>query len=315
MLSTGDGFSKENHDSFNRKRREEFVRSTLDGNREILKENMGKGRGLSWKTILLLVIGSSTITMGSYVAIQIYKFKKDGEPRVIFLPLWLNLNWIYTTNYTFPDDLWYIDKDFYHFLMTESDTLNEPPKDLKLDKYSYFLQENSIKYKVLEALSANQEIRKIFKVPLPLTLESKTHRTWIEPRYPVVLGLQIQMSNDAASKIESFWVIRPINFHSIADESLVQAGLALNKLGNDNSFEMNQYLDDQKPSIIASRNYNIMFQGSFFVFDKALQQTGKVKYYGCVDFNHIKLNEGVKLLDLELSLEDGSISGVNYKII
>lgn len=106
--------------------REQVLRSTLQNNMGFINgsSTVRDNRKLPFRTILLLIICSSSLTIGVYVISQLVKFKQDGNHRRIFLPLWFSANWLFKSTYSFPKGLKYLDREYFDYSMVEMSQQN-----------------------------------------------------------------------------------------------------------------------------------------------------------------------------------------------
>ncbi|CAX40160.1 conserved hypothetical protein [Candida dubliniensis CD36] len=296
---------------------------------------------LPLRTIVILIAASSSLTMLLFVAVQYKRFQDEILPdgksrkRAIFLPLWFNGNILYQTAYSFPHGLKYFDPEFYEYIMTEinqstTDGGTHNHRDTNdVEQFCRVLQEKNIKYAVLEGLSANREIRQIFG--LPLTVDSHPNsdgefEIWVESQYPSVSGLQIDItktvdsSHTHSSKVDFRWVVKPINAVSVINNAMTSTGLGLDRLesteANIKTHEQGSgkvhevKMDKEKVNLNKQRDYTIQFRGKFMVSDKSMVRVGVVEYYGTIDFDHLLINRGVKITDMDMKHD-----GVLYKVM
>ncbi|CAK7893067.1 hypothetical protein CAAN4_H12992 [[Candida] anglica] len=310
----------------------------IDGIQNSMLEN--NGRKLRFRTVVGLVVGSFVTTLSLYVAVQVWQLQNEeishnGEnSKRIFLPLWLNLNWIYTTKYEFPNDLQYLDKSYFEYWNSELSQFKTN------DKLLIDLQNENIKYKILTIMSSNRTIRKLLRFPLTLeTLEDNSDRfqIWIETKCPTISGIEIDLkkSNDNSSLFKKLnWCIKPLNFKSIIEGALVQVGLKLDRLersaANNKTHERASGKVHEVPItepmthhlVLNSRkDYDVVFEGEVLLADNEkindLSSRGRLLYKGTIDFDHLLINRGVKILELSLLLPDqGNEKGyMVYKLL
>lgn len=272
------------------------------------------------------MIGGSSFTVGIYVLIQFVKFKKDRNSKIIFLPLWFNSKLLVASTYAFPKDLKYIDKEYYDYVLTDMNQLNTTNEKSDADNFSQILMDENIKYKVLEELSLNTSIRRMFKLPLGIDLDSSKFKIWIATKYPTVSGVQINMDNiNGKSSTNMGWVIKLINFRSIINDALILAGLKLDRISTDESMrgpvidkniKQIKTMSDRK-HINTNKEYDVLFCGEFKIKDKNKNNRGVLHYKGMFDFSHLMMNRGVKIIEMEMDLisQDNESESTRYKIL
>ncbi|RCK58952.1 hypothetical protein Cantr_07603 [Candida viswanathii] len=290
------------------------------------------------RTIIFLIAASSSLTMMFYVMVQYKKFQdevveNDGKlrKRLVFLPLWVNANFFYQKTYKYPIGLKYFDYDYYEYLMTEMNQSNMPgngngkkKKESDAENYSKLLQDENIKYSVLELLSANSKIRQLFGLPLNMELSPDDFKIWVESKYPSVSGLQIDIlerstKDGKSTEFNTNWIVKPINAASIVNDTLISLGLKLDRLERSDasikthekaSGKIHEVKLNDKVNLNSNRDYFIRFAGKFVVSDKSFVNLGVVNYTGTIDFDHLMINRGIKVIGLDLSYD-----GVLYKIL
>ncbi|CUM65385.1 uncharacterized protein PRCAT00003021001 [Priceomyces carsonii] len=320
--------------------RAQFINSTLKNNPNIFNSAQLAGSGLSLKTIVLIIVGTSTITMGIYVFIQLLNLRKTSKEggtlaRSVFLPLWLNFNYFYKSKYTFPNGLRYFDTDFYDYIIQEMKQLNPHSGRTDSENFIHLLKNENIRYKALEDLSMNGLVRQVIGLPLELTIdENSKFDIWIELKYPTISGPQIDLEsreqeNTKSSSVFAHWSIKPIITSSIIENILTQLGLNLGTLKTSDAsrkvHENSSGRIHEVPITNASsasimngeKSYNIMFSGTLSVRDKKKFNNGTLSYEGIIDFDHLMINRGVKLLsaDLIIGPTESPKECVKYKVI
>ncbi|KGU22256.1 hypothetical protein W5O_06013 [Candida albicans Ca6] len=295
---------------------------------------------LPLRTIVILIAASSSLTMLLFVAVQYKKFQDELLPdgksrkRSIFLPLWFNGNLLYQTTYGFPHGLKYFDPEFYEYIMTEVQQSNKDGEmqghhDNSVKHFCHALREKNIKYAVLEGLSANREIRQIFGLPLTVDTHPNSDgelKIWVESKYPSVSGLQIDITKTVDtngsnnSKFDFHWIVKPINAVSVINSAMTSTGLGLDRLesseANIKTHEQGSgkvhevKMDKEKVNLNKQRDYAIQFHGKFMVSDKSMVRVGVVEYCGTIDFDHLMINRGVKITDMDMKHD-----GVLYKVM
>ncbi|KAK6462299.1 hypothetical protein DFJ63DRAFT_152675 [Scheffersomyces coipomensis] len=332
-------------------------------------------RKLSVKTIILLIITSSTLTMAGYVISELIKFNYDEDDddefddqlqvngqqqpqefiktRTIFLPLWLNLNLLWQKTFTFPGGILYIDKEFYDYLIIEMDQMNKDTIKSDLDNYLHVLEQENIKYSVLEQVSLNSKIKQMFGLPLTVDSFPDTStiivgsgpklKLWVESKYISVSGIQIQiqrhiMKNDnddnevtKKKKVSAnvSWIVKPINIASSINNILISLGLKLDRLDNEQikthekgSGKVHEVpiLDKHKLDhtiINGNKDYEIKFLGQLKLRDKNQFEVGIIQYQGKIDFDHLMINRGIKIqsMDLVVNSISNPTDRVKYKVL
>ncbi|KAK6877690.1 hypothetical protein K6H10_003750 [Candida tropicalis] len=284
------------------------------------------------RTIIILIAASSSFTMMFYVMVQYKKFQdevveNDGKlrKRSIFLPLWANMNLFYQKTYKYPIGLKYFDTDYYEYLITEMGQSNKTGKrENSVENYRKLLQDENIKYSVLESLSANAKIRQLFGLPLNMELNSDDFKIWVESKYPSVSGLQIDIverstKSGKSTEFDTNWIVKPINATSIVNDTLVALGLKLDRLERSDasikthekaSGKIHEVNVNEKVKLNSNRDYSVRFQGKFVVSDKSFVNLGVINYSGTLDFDHLMINRGIKVTGLDLDYD-----GVLYKIL
>lgn len=341
--------SKVNNSMENEKRkyynliREQLVTNSIDDNPELRNHHTtGKNGRLSFKTILILIAASSTMSMAVYTISEMTKFYKDEskDRGTIFLPLWINFNMLFQSTYPFPKGLRYFDEEYAVYMEEEMRQLNTSKEKSDIANYTERMEQENIKYTLLEEISKNSTVRQIFGLPLSFKITEKSHfEVWIESRHPAISGIQIDMlrhrnendtPNSFKTNIKLNWAIKPINITSLIDSALVQAGLKLDRLkASDAQFKTHEkgsgrvhevpLTDNHKRNDLIlnnSKDYNIFFSGNMMIQDKNKFESGKVFYKGLIDFDHLLINRGVKLKDIEIIMKrsDNPNEVIKYKI-
>lgn len=306
--------------------REQVLRSTLQNNMGFINgsSTVRDNRKLPFRTILLLIICSSSLTIGVYVISQLVKFKQDGNHRRIFLPLWFSANWLFKSTYSFPKGLKYLDREYFDYSMVEMSQQNSGNDCSDVGNFIKLLIDENIKYKVLEELSLNNSIRKMFKLPLGIDLDSPKFNIWLETKYPSVSGIQINMeNNNGVSSVNMSWIIKLLNFNSIINDALVLAGLKLDRISTDESIR-GSFLDkgikeaksiNEHKHINTNKDYDVFFSGEFKIKDKYKVEKGTLSYKGMFDFSHLMINRGVKIIKMNMVLETNESESIKYKVL
>ncbi|RLV91023.1 hypothetical protein JA1_004155 [Spathaspora sp. JA1] len=302
------------------------------------QQRLKDSRRLPLSTVLFLIAAGSSISMLIYVFVEYRKFEKEeantsnsGDTiitsRSLFLPLWFHTDWFHRKRYQFPQGINYFDPDYYEYIKTEMDQLNRGGQELDtLKNYCSVLESENVEYTVLQKLSCNLKVKQIFGLPLILdSIDISQFKIWIESKYPTISGIRIDISrrnsSDSNTDITFQWCIKPINFGSIVNNMLVQLGLKLDRLESSNAeikthekasgkiHEMK--LENKKLILNKNRNYNIIFTGKLLVEDKFKTKSGILTYKGIIDFDHLMINRGVKIISMDLQYNDNT----TYKIL
>lgn len=270
------------------------------------------GRLLSWKTVLVLVISSSTLTMGVYLAVQVYQVSRaepDSKPRNVFLPLWVSFDWPYQRRYAFPSYLRYVDPEFYSHVEST-------------DRYAERLHEENVQYQILDGLFRLPAIRDRFGIPFSLkTSEADSFDMWIEPKHPTVHGPQIHISKESGRIVLSWqWSVKLVHWWSSVDSFLKGMGTKLDRLDSSPALQkthekgsgrVHEVIQPLKNNSVpcGDRDYRVMFSGTFRLSDASKFRSGTVSYTGVIDFNHLGINRGARIALLVVDSE-----GVAYKV-
>ncbi|KAI5958912.1 hypothetical protein KGF57_002346 [Candida theae] len=290
------------------------------------------GKRLPFRTIVILVATSSSLSMLLYATIQYWRIKEElnqskesNIQRSIFLPLWLNSSILWKKTLNYPKGLRYVDMAYYNYITTEmmqSNTNAGDGKKSDIDHYCHELQEHNINYAVLEKLSSNNEVRAIYGLPLSLHANSNCKfNIWVELVHPSVSGMQIDIvqENKSHHQVNFQWAIKSINWNSIKDDTLSPIGLGMARIGSNAETKIHEkssgkvheaHQSKEKIVLNPNRDYAIRFQGEFAISDKSAEKQGKIKYIGAIDFDHLLINRGVIITDIELVH-----NGTSYKIV
>lgn len=269
---------------------------TIQENPHILQSaSLQRGTRLSLKTIVVLVVISSTVSMGVYLAVQVRNHSKQ-----VFLPLWLNLNWMYQSKYRFPQHVKYFDEKYAEYLAVEMAQLNQTD-GLDWDNYAEILKKNNIKYRVLEWLAHCPS--KQFKLPLQITSTGSLDM-YLVPERATVSGLNFNLRESTVR-----WCIKLINVDSAISDALVAAGLKLDRLDSTEAdlkthepssgrvHQVPLHSDNRRMDFNRSKDYRVVFEGDFTVKDHHGTETA-VHYRGYIDFDHLMINRGVKVVEV-----------------
>lgn len=297
---------------------------------------------------LLVGVGTGTLVLGLYVYFQIRWKQKMCESCVgtgnesVFVPLWVNPNWLYRSAYKFPKAVQYFDPEFYKYVVQEieqvcEDTELEPMDNPSLTTHihNYYMGEEAlkfmqvfvntnVKYKVLEELLKNVTIRRLFGLPLSVDIidyRRENFRVWVESKYPTVSGIEVPMK-DWRSWL---WTIHPVNWHTWANNLANEWALSrerrsdiptdhIQEAGVDDSRNLRHNHGNSVDGISGSRNYSIVYTGEFLVRDHHLDAESWLYYKGIIDFDHLLINRGVQLVELDLIIKHNN-ELVKYKIL
>lgn len=283
--------------------RHDIILSTIKSRPDLLV-NAGLQRKLSfsWKSILLGVALTSTATMGLFVSLQLLYPRSDPEaPRRAFVPLWVSTDWLGKRCLRFPRDTILLDENCYHCLLDGK----EPAQ------YLHQLEREHLKYKVLELVSLSQEVRKTLKLPVFISVPEKSDfKIWMESTMPIVSGLQFSFPpNELLPRVE--WQLKQIDYRSVVDSALVAAGLKLDRLGSDaekkthekSSGKVHESVPERDRYVHSPKNYTIMMSGIMDFEDKC-HRKGTVNYLAVLDFDHLKINGGIKITSMHLAADN-----------
>lgn len=289
------------------------------------------GKRLPLRTILILIATSSSLSMLLYATIQYFRIrdelsqsKESNVQKSIFLPLWLNSNILQRKTLNYPEGLRYVDMGYYNYLTAEMMQNNSNGSKSDVEEYCDELQQHHIKYAVLEKLSSNNKIRAMFGLPLNLNPNNSKFNIWVELVHPSVSGIQMSIiqktdSHEKSNDVSFKWAIKPINWNSIKDDTLSPIGLGMAKIGSNAETKIHEkssgkvhevHQGKDKVPLNPNRDYAIRFQSEYFITDKSANKQGRIKYIGTIDFDHLLINRGVIITDIELIYDD-----TLYKII
>ncbi|KAK6456424.1 uncharacterized protein RJT20DRAFT_135179 [Scheffersomyces xylosifermentans] len=319
--------------------RESIIQSTIANGSKVGNGSTGikDNRRLSLRTIFILIATSSTLSMALYVVIQLVKFNEEDSNesisrKHIFLPLWLNSNLLYQKTFSFPGGLNYLDRDYAAYLQTEMAQLNKSSKS-DLNNYLEILEKDNIKFTILEQVSSNIRVKKIFGLPLTVNcLEDSKFQIWLETKYPSISGIEIDIEKskveDKRTSYNAFWTVKSINISSIINGILIQVGLKLDHLDTEAQMKSRDRsrgsihevpIVDMKDNSIVNKNrdYNVVFTGEFVIKDKNQFEEGILRYKGTFDFDHLMINRGVKIQSMDLIMRHKSKPSevVKYKLM
>lgn len=288
--------------------RNDMIISTMKNRPDILMSpGLQQKLDFTWKSLFIGAFLTSATTMGLFVAIQLSRSKTDKEsPRTAFVPLWVHLGCFSNPKFKFPQDLQLLDEKFYHCLLSE----------LCCSEYTEKLECEHTKYKVLEVISLSHKAKDLLKLPVSISVPDQSNfNIEIESTIPVISGAEISIPPGSVLP-EFAWQLKQFDYRSIIDGALVAAGLKLNRLETDaekkthekSSGKIHEAILKKELSVHTPKHYIIMVSGIMEVEDKA-HRTGMVTYEGIIDFDHLKINGGLKLTRMDLKLD-----GKQFKI-
>lgn len=255
--------------------------------------------------------------MALYLGIEMYKAScdpDDAKPRNVFLPLWLSFDWPYQRRYLFPLYLKYMDMPYF----------------LEVDANPTFqdhLQEKSVQYQVLDGLFRLAVVRDLFGIPLTLKArDSDSFDVWIEPKYPTIHGPQVHIKKENGQLDWSWkWTIKLLHWSAL-DSFLTGMGKKLDRIessdalaktherGSGRVHEVVLPSDKRlKLDVCGDKDYKVVFQGTFHVSHLSEDPCGVVKYTGVIDFNHLGICQGARIVKLDLAVE-GDEGETLYKL-
>ncbi|CCE82699.1 Piso0_002440 [Millerozyma farinosa CBS 7064] len=272
-------------------------------------------RRLPFRTILLIIACTSSITMVAYSGVQLYQCQKHRVKKSFLLPLWFHPH-IYTKKvYSFPKDLKYLDPECYRYFVAQLSREETVNGSFTVDSIPKILEEENIKYKILEELSRNTNIRQMFKVPFDFALFTENFKIWIDPKHPTVSGIKIDIdSTRDTTSLRASWSIRSVNMNTILNDFAITAGVKLDKL---EAAQPTKTTDkaSEATSIASPKDYDIRFAGQVRLLNNADSYLGTIKYKGCIDFNHILLNRGIKVSEVDMLVNRNESGTIKYKIV
>lgn len=251
---------------------------------------------LKWSTVVFLVAASSSTTMALYVGAEMYRTYRaeDNKPRAVFLPLWISFDWPYQRRYAFPDYLQDADPEFGRMAAA--------------DDFVPHLVHHDVQYQVLDTLLRLKTARDLFGVPLSLRADEADFSIWVEPQWPLVHGPQVQMAKrDGKLHLRWKWDVKPIRCSSI-DGLITALGIKLDRIDPDPEIRTH---DSGRARY--DGDYTIAFEGKFNLANRKSVQCGVVTYSGVIDFTHLGISNGVKILRVDLIVNSND-SPISYKL-
>ncbi|KAI5954456.1 hypothetical protein KGF54_002231 [Candida jiufengensis] len=266
---------------------------------------------------------------------------KQVRKRSIFIPIWYNFNLFGNLKLSYPYDLKYLDNELYEFIINEIiqqqqkyNKNSNAADEINIKEFLSHLQVNNINYSLLSKVSLNSKMREIFGLPINLkfdTTNTDDFNIGIELKYPSISGVEIEITNDLTNGKDSTniipnfnfnWTIKSINFETIKKNTYkywLNNSLNLNNINQENveiTDPIHEIHDKKKLPTPNSKDYDINFSGECDINNKLINSspndmiTGKLKYVGVIDLNHLILNNGVKIIKIELIYND-----ILYKIL
>lgn len=316
--------------------RVQFVNALQQNPHQILNSTIK--RKTPFKTIIILGVGTIISSLALYVGVQMWHLSGNEDDdrnrdNSVFVPLWLNLNLFYSNRYKFPHDLKYFDNDLYQYTCDEIQTYKQKQctkgaartTESDSDQYLKSFQEVNVKYKVLEKIVSNRALRNQILIPVELDDESRADcfQIWIETKYPTVSGLIIHWDKEMGFSIN--WKVSLLNIRSLIEGALILAGLKLDRLerseanskvherasGKIHEVPINSGHNNRTLILNSKKDFDIWFAGEFVIRG---DQEGLVTYRGKVDFDHLMINRGVKIIGLSVDL-DAPEGTTRYKVL
>lgn len=296
--------------------REQIIRATLQHGMPVSAPSPGISQQM--KSAAKVLAKTYGILVAIYILLQILMANKDKEDsNGIFIPVVLKLSRSGFHQYQFPHDLRYLDKEAYNHFAFE---LKQFP-DGSLDSYNVVLQYENIKYQVLEQLSKHHKIKHLMGIPIfiengPIEASDYVRDTfgfnndfniWVEVKTPVISGPQISLEDGLV-----LWKVKSLGFGESSIQRLFSLmGKTLDQIESlDRILAIPETTDlpndhiIEKSGIKKAKDYNIYYVGEFNITDKTKKSKARIVYVGTIDFNHLSLNRGVKLLSMKLIMQD-----------
>ena len=314
--------------------REQIIRATLQRGVPMVAPSPGVFQQI--KNTAKMLGKSYGILVAIYILLQLYMARRDKEDSKtsVFIPLVFKFSRSGYHRYQFPHQLQYVDQRAHDYFVTELNQLSKhKSEDLEvtlskqsaLDSYKVVLQHENVKYQVLEQLSKHHTIKKLMGIPIfiedgPLDASKYLKDTfgfeqdfniWVEVKTPIVSGLQIDL--DGEGLLRSLWKVKSLN----VGESSIQHLFSLVEKTFDHIDSLDLILTIpetigqtegdhliEKSGVKKVKDYDIYYVGEFEITDNTKETKGRVVYVGTIDFNHLAINRGVKLLSLKLIMEN-----------
>lgn len=267
---------------YNRQR--QLVRESITRNPELLNY---KQNGLHWGTFIFLVAAGSSCSMLLYTLVQAERVRKDRLPRTVFLPLWLSADWPYKRQ---------LPLSYIRYLDAET-------SDKMGAKYFEELKTRNVPGQVLDRL---------FRLPIakdllgfPLKSESNDLKLWIELKYPTIHGPVIKIRKDDSFRFLWDWSLKLIHWRSL-DESL-RGVKSMAWFETDAQAKIHEKESGRIHEVPCGRrkDYTIKLTGSLHVKSNE-DVLAQVRYEGHIDFDHLGINRGVIIRNVELDLDTGT---------
>lgn len=248
--------------------------------------------------------------MALYLGVEVYRTYKSDEnkTRTVFLPLWVSFDWPYQRRYAFPAHLKYVDPGFNRHIAATDDFVPN-------------LFDHDVQYQVLDSLLRLKTARDLFGVPFSLRSDDGGFSVWIEPKWPLVHGPQVEIAkHDGKLGFQWKWDIKPIKCSSI-DGFVTALGIKLDRIDPEAEIKTHESSSGRvheanlevKGAVPGDRDYTIAFDGKFTIANKQNVQCGVVSYGGIIDFTHLGISNGVKILLVDLTVNSND-TPMNYKL-
>lgn len=297
FLSSGEDKERQKYDHM----RKDMVLNTIQARPDLLVNGGIKRRlSITWKSALIAVSLTSAATMTVFVGVQLFSPNADEDtPRRVFVPLWLDLGLLSKPCLRFPQDTCLLDEKCYQCLVG----------DAGHHEYLQRLEHEYARYKVLELVSLCQKLRRIIKLPVTVSVPSLSGFTvWTESSTPVVYGLQLLFKNSMVPQIKR--QVKQLDYKSTISGALMAAGLKLDRLDTDAEKKIHEQSSGRVHESVLPRDldshgnksYVVLMSGLMHLED-SYNRNGVVHYEAMIDFDHLKINGGVKIISLALSID------------
>lgn len=295
---------------YNQPQRQHIIHQ-LQNNHNITPSTIQTRNLLRWSTVIFLVAASSSTTMALYLGVEVYRTYKaqENKTRTVFLPLWLSFNWPYQRRYDFASYLKYVDPAFDRHIASADDFVRD-------------LLDHDVQYQVLDTLLRLKTARDLFGVPLSLRSDDGGFSIWIEPKWPLVHGPLVEIAKKEGQLGMSWkWYIKPIKCSSV-DGFVTALGIKLDKIDPEAQIKTHESSSGRvheanhmevKSVTPDDKDYTIAFEGKLTLANKQNVQCGVVSYGGVIDFNHLGISNGVKILLVDLTVNSND-TPLNYKL-
>lgn len=274
----------------------------------------------SWGRKMAFFASSCCVFMGFYFTYQYYQVytqdEDDSEPRIVFFPVWLGINWPKQRHLAFPKSLQYFDPD-------HSSPLGEK-------NFVDMVGRENVERQVLDCLFRLSIIRETFKFPISVKASADDmFDVWVEPNYCTLHGPRFSIGKTNGKVSVGYnWSIKLLKGATdwkdfVSDLTSEIASLtntealqnthdkSSGRVHEANSNTQYKLLDS---STVKNQVYNIAFKGTLNVSDLKQQHTGSVSYTGIVDQSHLALSGGVRIETLTLEVSEYGKSNTLYKV-